>query len=282
MALTEIRIEAASTRDEDLIEEWFWQQSAVSVSTRPPGEPERMITALFQTIDPERCRSGLAAFLDQGGGQPIRAFSTGTVDDRDWQVSWRAGFAPLQVAGFTLIGEWDAPAEPDDKTILIYPGQAFGTGQHETTRLMLTRLSELDLQGRRVMDAGCGTGILAIAAERLGAVAVFGFDADPDCRENMDHHLRINRCRRTELAIGRLEDFDPGPFDVILANITINVLTELWPRLFDLLGEGGRLISSGILAEQRGQAVDALSALGARITASRQEGEWLLIEAVRS
>jgi len=271
-----IRLEAEI---EAFVEEWLWAQGALSVSTLPADEPERRLDVLFKEIDEELFRLSLdEALAHLPVASPELAFAT--IPDQEWQVSWRENFKPLAVGGFRLVGEWEQ-LEPDDRTLLIYPGQAFGTGQHETTRLMIERLCELKPEGCRVLDIGCGSGILSIVAERLGAVAVLGFDADPDCAENMAHHLAINRTSRTRLVIGHLADIEAEPYDLVLANITINVLQEIWPALAPYLAAGGIILNSGILVEQRDEALHALARNGFKAGLMRAAGQWLLIEATR-
>ncbi len=270
-----IELDAAA---EDLVEEWLWLDGAVSVSSLPPHEPERRLTALFADAgDGERFAERLRRDAASLPGK-LGAVAFAPVDPQAWQVRWRRGFQPLEVGGFRIVGEWES--EPDTpRTLRVYPGQAFGTGQHETTRLMLQAMSRLSFQGARVLDAGCGSGILAIAAERLGAAEVFGYDIDPDCAENMRRHLVINRTERVRLEIGRLDDFQLAPFDIILANITINVLAALWPRAAALLKPNGVMIASGVLAEQRDEALALLSQAGFALRRVDAEGEWLALVA---
>ena len=264
-------------QSEDFVEEWLWARGALAVSAPPLHETGRWLQALFPALERDGFqRELLAAVSDFGGTVTGCAFHE--VAEEAWQEKWREGFEPLQVGSFRIVGEWEETVD-DPRVIRVYPGQAFGTGQHQTTQLIIEYLEGLSLQNKRVLDAGCGTGILAIAAERLGAAEVFGFDVDPDCRENMRRHLRINRTERVQLAIGALPDFHFSPFDVILANITLNVLKELWPQFPALLQAGGRLISSGILVEQRTEAEEMLTRSGFQVMSCRQKGEWLLIEA---
>ena len=265
-------------RVEAYVEEWLWAKGALSVESHPPHEPVRKLIALFdEPADQPAFVAELNAAAAEFGGQ-IQKTEFETVDEQQWQESWRDSFKPLQVGQFTLVGDWEAEGD-DPHLIRIYPGQAFGTGQHETTRLVIQAMTTLDMRGKRVLDAGCGTGILSIIAERLGASDVFGFDVDPDCRDNMTRHLEMNKTRHVTLDIGVLEDFTFKPFDVILANITINVLQQIWPKLPPLLKPDGVLLNSGILATQKDEAMTALSAAGFRIGEVLQDGEWLMIEA---
>jgi ribosomal protein L11 methyltransferase len=140
-----------------------------------------------------------------------------------------------------------------------------------------------NLEGASVLDVGCGTGILAIAAEKLGAASCLGFDIDPDCRENMDRHLAMNRTQNVKLEIGTLADIKAeANYDLVLANITINILEQTWPHLKAYMKPGAVLISSGILLEQQRQALALLKANGFTVRSISQLGEWCAIEAVLS
>ncbi|CAM2005930.1 50S ribosomal protein L11 methyltransferase [Acanthopleuribacter pedis] len=270
-----------SLEQEDFVEQWLWSDGAFSVSTMPPSNPDRRLEAVYEALDESDFDQRLqqAAVHWPGEAPPI---SICDIDPQDWQNNWRENFKPIQAGPFNLVGEWEGESS-DDHTILIYPGQAFGTGQHETTRLVLEHMETLDLAGKRVLDIGCGTGILSIAAEKLGAAEVFGFDIDPDCRENMQHHLRINNSSKVTLEIGTLNDVNlPHPnYDLVLANITLNVLQTVWPQIPGLLAEGGHLISSGILIEQKDTAEALLHEQGFTMYRHTGLGEWLLLAAQR-
>lgn len=262
---------------EDFIEEWLWIQGALSVGSEPLHVEDRKLVALFGSLEEQAFLEKLHDALEDIPGE-VRQVLVDTVADEAWQEKWRENFEPLQIGGFSIVGEWHE-CEEHSRLIRVYPGQAFGTGQHETTQLMVARLEDMDLSGKRVLDVGCGTGILAIVAERLGAAEVFGFDVDPDCRENMDRHLAINQSKRVSLKIGVLEDFELEPFDLIVANITINVLREVWPGLKKLLRPDGILLNSGILDIQKDEALTHLQEAGFQTGAVSARGEWLLIEA---
>ena len=204
---------------EAMAEDWLWFREALSVGSQPPHVSARRLDALFEHLDETAFRHELekAAELWPGNLLEVR-FER--VDEQAWQVSWRDNFKPLQVGTFSLVGEW-VTQDHDPKTIRIYPGQAFGTGQHETTQLIIERMEHIDFKARRVLDVGCGTGILSIVAERLGAQDVRGFDVDPDAWENMERHLAINGTEHTTLSIGTLVSFPVSPFDVVLAYMSL-------------------------------------------------------------
>jgi len=282
-----IRLEFKTTLEyEDLIEDWCWQWNALSIDRQPnpmkssAGDPDegpsiqvRKVGALFETLDIDKFTERSHEFFSQGA---IISIQSEDVPVEAWHETWRENFQAFSVGSFRVVPEWDG-LEPDARTLLVYPGQAFGTGQHETTKLMLKALLAMDCRGKSVLDVGCGTGILAIAAEKRGAKNVFGFDLDPDCEDNMKHHLAINQTKRTKLQIGQWDDFSLEPVDCVLMNITINILKELWPKVLSVLKPAALVISSGILVEQAKEARQVLSRLGFRISEEHQEGEWCLI-----
>ncbi len=259
------------------VEEWFWIQGALAVNAPPLHEPHPWLEALFEEAPPAdffpRLRNEVANLDGEVGD-----FAQEPVDEREWQTSWRESFQPLKVGGFQLVGEWEDESG-DPKTIRIYPGQAFGTGQHASTQLMIEAMESLKPFPRRVLDIGCGNGILSIVAERLGADWVLGLDSDPDCEENMLRHLAINHTSRTQLRIGALPEFEHEPVSLILANITLNVLLEVWPQLPARLEPGGVLLCSGLLESQREAALAGLSECGFRSQDVRAKDGWLMIRA---
>jgi len=263
---------------EDLLESLLWSLGAQSLSLSAPHSSPRQLEALFD----QDCRQAVEAVLAEYAGEPQGGplfHSWEELGERDWLEHVRRSFHPVRAGRFHIVAEWEE--HPGDPFLLrIRPGQAFGTGHHETTRMALEALSTLDLSGQRVLDVGCGTGILAIAAERLGAAMVLGLDNDPDCRDNMLEHLELNHSQRVRLTVGTLDDAGEGDFDLVLANITLNVLQPTWPRLPALMKPGARLITTGLLLEQENFAVQCLEQCGFRLRGRRQQGEWLLLEAI--
>lgn len=258
----------------DEVEAFFWGLDAqVVASSLPLGDAIDVVAYFTDDQGPDELAQ--SALLDLVGSAVSFSQSRVAVSDEGWQQRWRDEFKPFQVGPFTLAGDWQDGIF-SEALIRVYPGQAFGTGQHETTYMMLEMLGVQDLNGKRVLDIGCGTGILAIGAEKRGAERVLGIEIDPDCRENMQHHLRINACRRVELNIQTLDQVNEK-FDVILANITLNVLLELWPLAKARLRPGGVLYSTGILAEQSADAMTALKQIGAHSEIVQRRNEWVLI-----
>jgi ribosomal protein L11 methyltransferase len=218
-------------------------------------------------------------------------------DDTDWIAKYRASLKPVQVGKIIINPGWDlSPNETDDSIVIdLEPGLAFGTGQHETTRLAIRALQNLQLGKARVLDVGAGSGILALVAAKLGATAI-GVDNDektvPVARENaIKNHTDV------EFIEGILEDvLDRGPFDVIVANLFAELHDMLMAQYKQVLELGGTLIMTGILAgtEQAdaGERITwdtnsgretmvtrALEREGFVLLRREQEGEWVLLEA---
>ena len=179
------------------------------------------------------------------------------VADQDWTRAWMDQFQPMRFGRRLWIYPWniDPPTGDADAIIVrLDPGLAFGTGTHPTTALCLEWLDGLDLAGRSVLDVGCGSGVLAIAALKLGARAAHGVDLDPQA-------LLASRANAEANGVGdRLslaEDVDgvPGPYDFVVANILAGALEELAPRVCAALAPGGALALSGILESQTAEVV---------------------------
>ena len=218
-------------------------------------------------------------------------------DDTDWIAKYRASLKPVQVGRIIINPGWDLSPNEDDDSIVIdlEPGLAFGTGQHETTRLAIYALQNLDLKNTRVLDVGAGSGILALVAAKLSASAI-GVDNDektvPVARENAEkNHVEV------EFVEGILEDvLDRGPFDLVVANLFAELHDTLMGQYRQALEPEGYLILTGILAgtEQAdagekitwGNAMGrenlvmrALEREGFTFVRREQEGEWVLLEA---
>jgi ribosomal protein L11 methyltransferase len=182
------------------------------------------------------------------------------VEDGDWVRRTQSQFGPLRVGGrLWIVPTWCAPpAEQDALVLRLDPGLAFGTGSHQTTRLMLDWLERAlgkEAKGQlRVLDYGCGSGILAVAAAKLGASEVVAVDLDPlaiaACAENA-------RANRVSIQVVPPEQLPQGPYDLVLANILARPLVELAPVFAAHTGPGSRIALSGVLVEQTGQVMAA-------------------------
>lgn len=166
-----------------------------------------------------------------------------------------------------------------DKVIWLDPGSAFGTGHHETTRMALAALTRQDLDGKVVLDVGAGTGVLAIAADLLGAVRAIGVDVDPLTIPVARENAFRNRSR-ARFALGSIDAAGvPRTVDVIMANLYAELHASLMPAYVARLGSGGSIVLTGILASLRDVVLDAVPA-SLRVHREERDGEWVLVELV--
>jgi ribosomal protein L11 methyltransferase len=224
--------------------------------------------------------------LQAFGLRPIGELTTRVVHEADWAEAWKEHFPVLRVGRRLVIRPtWrEHEARPGDVVVALDPGMAFGTGLHPTTRLCLAALERVAdrgaVDGTRVLDVGCGSGILAIAAVQLGAAQAVGVDTDPIAIDATAANATRNdlegviRAREGSLPTGE------APFGLVLANLIAGVLVPLAPLLRAELAPGGALIASGIFVDRETEVARAFEAAGLAITARDAEGDWVALEAV--
>ncbi len=239
----------------------------------------------------DRALGHLQAF----GLRAIGPLETRIVHEEDWAHSWKAHSPVLRIGRRLVIRPtWRRHRRgPDDVVLALDPGMAFGTGLHPTTRLCLAGIEAWADAGRfgagsgpaggtRVLDVGCGSGILAIAAARFGAESVLGVDPDPIAIEASAANARRNRLgRRIRARQGSLPTGEP-PFDLVLANLIASLLIALAEALAAELRPAGRLLASGIFIDREAEVRGAFAAAGLDIAARSAEGDWIALEAVRT
>ena len=203
-------------------------------------------------------------------------------EDRDWNEEWeQEGFQPIVVGETCVIHDGrhlgEVCPESFPVNVEIDARLAFGTGTHETTRMMVARLLEQDLEGKRVLDCGCGTGILGIVALKRGASEAVGYDIDEWSVDNARHNAVINRVEeRFESRLGDvsvLQDI-AGEFDVILANINRNILLADMEHFRRKMADGGVLLLSGFYGEDTPLLTRRAEELGWGCCAEKKDGEW--------
>jgi ribosomal protein L11 methyltransferase len=226
--------------------------------------------------------------LQAFGLRPIGELTARVVHEADWAEAWKAYFPVMRVGRRLVIRPtWRRHrALPGDIVLALDPGMAFGTGLHPTTRLCLAALERLDDRGRvaaaRVLDVGCGSGILAIAAAKLGAARVVGVDTDPIAIEATIANAARNRLARTIKVHHSSLPSGAGPFDVVLANLIAGLLVPLAPLLREELRPGGTLLASGVFVDREGEVAAAFEAAGLESVDRTAEGEWVALEARRA
>ena len=205
-------------------------------------------------------------------------------DDSQWKDKWKDNFKAFRVADDIIIKPtWEEipeDASENDTIMQIDPGSAFGTGTHETTQMIVGMLLDMDLKGKRVLDCGCGTGILAITALKCGAADAVAYDIDEWSADNTRHNAEINGVAdRIEVFEGNAHVLShiSGVFDVVLANINRNILLNDMPAFREVMAHGGTLILSGFYEEDIPLLVEKAESLGISLKEKKEEGEWRML-----
>lgn len=200
------------------------------------------------------------------------------LEDKDWEREWMDNFHPMRFGQrLWICPSWREVPEPDAVNVMLDPGLAFGTGTHPTTALCLEWLDGLDLEGKTVIDYGCGSGILAIAALKLGAARVVGVDIDPQAIEASKANAERNGVAdRLELYLAGEKELEPA--DVLVANILAGPLQELAPAISALVKPGGPLALSGLLVEQQESVKEAYAPGFTEFVVTEKE-QWMRISA---
>ncbi|MCC7201075.1 MAG: 50S ribosomal protein L11 methyltransferase [Nitrospirae bacterium] len=256
---------------------------ALAVTLMSPGHteglpPEGRITGLFPS-QTDICST--SAFLSSELRiDPLPDFQAEYLEDRDWTRAWIDNFRPMQF-GKNI---WVCPhgfefPNPSAVNIVIDPGQAFGTGTHPTTALCLEWIDRNNLQDLEVVDYGCGSGILAIAAGKVGARHVWATDNDPDALRIADENIRKN-CVESCVTVLPPEAMKPCKADVIIANILLKPLISLAPKFADILPPGGTVVLSGLLEEQVDDIVKTYSKWF-DLKRPVIKNNWALVEGIR-
>jgi ribosomal protein L11 methyltransferase len=228
----------------------------------------------------ERALWHLQAF----GLRPVGSLRVREVDDADWTDAWKEHYVAQRIGRVLIVPSWAAD-EPRDGEVAIAldPGMAFGTGLHPTTRGCLQLLQEVTPMPERVLDVGCGSGILSLAALRLGAERVVAIDTDPLAIDATRANAERNGLSdRVETRAGTLDPVPEERFALILANLVAAVLVELAPRLAAHLEAGGSLLASGIIEPRADDVIAAMGAVGLGVVQRRDDSEWASLALARA
>ncbi len=223
---------------------------------------------------PSDCGEAVAASLRQVLAG-IQVVGPTPVEEVAWSEAWKEGLEPLEIGNRLILRPsfWEAPLPEGPEILTIDPGQAFGTGGHSSTRLLLEFLCELpeaSIQGQEVLDVGCGTAVLALAALRLGASRGLALDLDPLATEAAVENAKANGLAgRLEVFEGPLEAAPAGRFGLILANMIRSELFPVLPAIRERCQEGTQVLLSGLLAEEKGLVRAELEGLGLELRGTR-------------
>lgn len=196
------------------------------------------------------------------------------VDETDWREEWKKHYSPINCGNFVVVPMWiNYPCDSDKIIIKINPGAAFGTGEHETTRMCLEFISSLSFKDKIVTDIGTGSGILAIAASKMGAKKVYAYDIDDDALKSLQDNVILNNVniitenRDLTVAEGR-------KCDIIIANITADILICLADKINKLLDDNGIIILSGIINKRKEEVKKAYIDCNLKLHDVKNMGEW--------
>jgi len=287
MPFWELRVPVSAETSEGLTN-FLWEQGALGVvEEEGPGASARLrafypdsasSTALVASVNAYRSALGALGFAVS----PVET-ELGPLLEAEWASAWQQSFPPRPIgARLLILPPWERPADATRLRVVIEPGRAFGTGHHGSTESCLDLLDTVaaawDEPGRaplRVLDVGTGTGILAIAAVRLGAPAVRAIDVDPDAVAAAEKNAALNECgNRVAVALGGLELVAGEAFELVLANILAHTHLALAPAYARAVAPGGALILGGMLADEDARVSEAVARRGFSAVARAVVDGW--------
>lgn len=243
--------------------------------TRLAWNRSRVVALLADDADPALL---VAAAANEIGLSPVPAYTVRDVEEQDWVRVTQAQFEPIHIGEHIwVVPSWHDAPEPDAVVLELDPGLAFGTGSHPTTRLCMEWLEQHVQPGERTLDYGCGSGILAIVAKKLGAGETVGVDIDPNAVEASRYNAERNH---VEATFALPDDAPEGTFDLVVANILSNPLKLMAAMLCARVRPGGRLILSGVL-ERQAEEVAAAYASAIPLTVWRARDGWVCLHGVK-
>lgn len=279
----------------ETLEDWLFAHGALSVTLedeadQPLLEPGPGETPLWDAVSVTALFAGdhdVAPLLQTVPRELVKSIAEApvAVADREWSRVWEDHFHPLQMGSrLWICPSWTSPPDPGAINILLDPGLAFGTGTHPTTAMCLRALDTGIEPGARVVDYGCGSGILGIAAARLGAATVLGVDNDPQAmtasRDNANRNRVLEAVFTAVLPDAEVIPSWAGSANWVVANILAGPLIDLAPALTALLAPQGRLLLAGLLANQAKAVIEAYAPAVDLAIADQQE-EWVLLAGAR-
>lgn len=235
-------------------------------------EEEEGLTAFIPEINFDQ-----ASFDNVMSKFSILSYSKSDIENINWNKKWESEFEPVYVDKFVAIrAHFHKPVKGVEHEIIITPKMSFGTGHHATTYLVMKQMKALDFTGKTVFDFGTGTGILAILAEKLGAASIMAIDNDEWSITNSKENIEQNKCSKIQIQL--MDSIPPGKqYDIIFANINLNVITASLPALAGITKKDSMAIFSGILTTDEKNLVAALQKAGFQHLGTTSKKDWIAI-----
>ncbi len=202
------------------------------------------------------------------------------IEEQNWNAEWEKSIGVIEVTDRLVIKPTfrDYNSKPGQIILQIDPKMSFGTGEHETTKLILKMLEKLDIKEKKVLDAGSGTGVLGIAAAKLGAGKVIAFDNDEWCKINGDENVILNELEeKVEIRFATIDQIPENEFDLVIANINKNILKDIYEDIIYKIAKGGTLILSGLLNTDKYEMINLYSKK-LKFIYSENLGEWIALK----
>lgn len=239
---------------------------------------DRTVGAVSVYIPEERSTEECLAFINAHLGDMYHEVSLIPMQEEDWADSWKKYYKPVRIGHrLMVVPTWEEyKPDGDDIVLLMDPGMAFGTGTHETTRLCATLLEE-NCHGGKMLDVGTGSGILAIAAAKLGAEEIDAYDIDPVAVKVARDNCDVNGCPQINCGISDLMKGVNGEYDFICANIVADIIVRMAPDVKKHLKKDGLIAFSGIINTQRDRVLKALCENGLTLCEERNENDWIAL-----
>ena len=213
-------------------------------------------------------------------GIPFEILTEG-MNEEDWSESWKQYYKPIPLGKVTIVPAWEKyDASEGEIIIRMDPGMAFGTGTHETTRLVMMIMQDMIVGGERVLDVGTGSGILSICASKLGAKSCNAYDIDPVAVKVASENARDDGCTNITVEVSDLlhgVDLSEGKYDFCVANIVSDIIIRMMPDIDRYLSEGAPLILSGIINERKDEVISCAESHGYRVEREEHENDWVAL-----
>ena len=289
--LADLGIEGVEIEDKIPLTQRDKEQMFVDIL--PETEPDDGVAYLSFYLEPDADREKVRQELKEMSsyvnvGECL--IEESQTEDVDWVNNWKQYFHQFYVDDILIIPSWEdvRPEDSDKMVIHIDPGTAFGTGMHETTQLCIRQIRNYVTDSTKILDVGCGSGILGMLALKFGAAYSVGTDLDPCAIEATYENMEVNGIPkdRYEVMIGNIIDdrqiqdkVGYACYDIVVANILADVLVELTPVIVNQLKPGGIYITSGIIDDKEQTVVDAVKAAGLEVLSVTYQGEWVCVTA---